>query len=87
MEPKTTQSKYPLRATLRTIFQALVGAAFLWGGIVTTLGLDPNVGWVSLSLAITAGVTKVMAIPGVEEWLQRYLPFLSAKPKPVEPPV
>lgn len=75
---QATQIRQPWRATLRTAVQALVGLAFLWGGIVETLGLDPNAGWVALSLAVSTGVTRVMALPGVEEWLQTYMPFLAA---------
>jgi hypothetical protein len=31
--------------------------------------------------AISAGVTRVMALPGVNAWLTRFLPFLAAEPK------
>lgn len=80
----TTQTRYPWRSTLRTIFQAAVGLAGMWFLIVQTLGMDPNTPWVATSLVITGGITKVMAMPAVEAWLQTYVPFLSAKPKSTE---
>jgi hypothetical protein len=73
--------KRPWRATLRSVFQALVGFAAMWGVIVEAIGLDPSWQWVATSLAVTGAVTRVMALPGVEKWLERFLPFLAADPK------
>lgn len=79
MSTHPTQVHRPWRATARTVFQAVIGLAAIWGLVVHTLGL-PAWGWVPLSLAVAAGVTRVMALPGVEAWLQRFLPFLAADP-------
>jgi predicted permease len=72
-----TQERKPWRATLRTIFQAAVGFASMWALIVETIGLDPSWQWVSASLAVTGAVTRVMAVPAVNEFLARFLPFLA----------
>lgn len=73
MASETTQTRRPWRATLRTIFQASLGFASMWAVIVETLGLNPEWQWVASSLVVTAGFTRLMAIPAVEEWLTRYV--------------
>lgn len=70
---------HPRRRTLRTVFQALIGLAAAWGVVVQVLGL-PDWAWVSVSLAVTAGVTRAMATPQVEALLSRFLPWLAAQP-------
>lgn len=76
-----TQVRRPWRSTARTIFQATVSLAAMWGLIVATLDL-PDWAWVGTSIAVAGGITRVMAIPAVETWLRTWLPFLSAAPKP-----
>ena len=34
-----------------------------------------------MSLAVTGGLTRVMALPAVEVWLATFLPWLAAEPK------
>lgn len=75
-----TQTRRPWRATARTLFQAVVGFAAMWGLIVEAAGLDPEPGWVAASLVATGAITRVMALPAVESWLGRFLPFLAADP-------
>ena len=77
-----TQVRRPWRATARTIFQAVIGFAAMWAVIVETLGLNAEWQWVSASLVVTAAITRIMAIPQVEAWLQHFLPFLAAEPAP-----
>jgi len=77
-----TQSKYPWRTTARTVFQAACGLAVLTPAIVDASGVDAKAPWVAASLAVSGGVAKVMAIPGVNAWLERFVPFLAAEPKP-----
>lgn len=76
-----TQVRRPWRSVTRTVFQALVGLAAMWGLIVATLGL-PDWAWVSASLVVAAGITRVMALPQVEAFLRRFLPWLAAAPTP-----
>lgn len=84
--PVPTQVRRPWRATLRTVFQALVSLAALAPLLAAALeeatGYDlEGVPFVVTVLAICAGVTRVMALPAVEAFLRRFLPFLAAQPK------
>lgn len=79
--PTPTQIKHPSRATLRTAFAALVGLCALMPIITAQLGLDADkLPWLAVPLAIAAAVTRILAIPAVEDFLQRFLPWLSAVP-------
>ena len=82
MDRTTTQETHPWRATVRTVFQALIALSASWAVIVETIGLDPGLVWVSGSLAAAAAVTRVMALPQVETFLERFIPWLSADPDP-----
>lgn len=82
-----TQVQRPWRATVRTVFQALVSLALLAPLIAEAVeqatGHDlDGVPFVVSVLALSAVVTRVMAIPQVEAWIEAYLPFLAAD-KPV----
>lgn len=83
VEPTPTQVRRPWRSTARTIFQATVALAAMWGLIVQAAGL-PDWAWVGVSVAVAGGITRVMALPAVEAWLRRFLPFLAAAPAPKE---
>jgi hypothetical protein len=76
-----TQLRRPWRSVARTIFQATVSLAAMWGVIVQVAGL-PDWAWVGCSVAVAGGVTRVMALPAVEVWLRRFFPFLAAAPRP-----
>jgi len=75
-----TQSAHPWRATVRTLLAALVGLAAMAGPIysaATQQSPEAATGWAAVMLAITGGVTRVLALPGVDAWLARYLPWLA----------
>ena len=79
-----TQVRRPWRATARTVFQGLIGAAAMAAPVyeaATHHDAGAATGWAATGLAISAGVTRVMALPGVNDWLARFLPFLAAEPK------
>lgn len=79
MESTPTQVRRPWRATLRTTFAALIALAGLAPILVQAAGLDPDkLPWLAGALAVCAAVTRVMAAPGVETWLRRYIPWLAA---------
>ncbi|WP_435744872.1 hypothetical protein [Nocardioides sp. SYSU DS0663] len=86
MTTSATQVRRPWRATVRTVFQALVGLAALApliaGGVeeATSYDLD-GVPFVVVALGAAAAVTRVMAIPEVEAFLRRFVPFLAAQPE------
>jgi hypothetical protein len=81
----TTQERHSLRAALRTAFQMLVALAVLWPILIATLDL-PDWAWVGTATLVAAGITRVMALPEVEQFLRAFVPFLSAAPKP-DPPL
>lgn len=81
-----TQEQNPTRAVLRTVLAAAVGLFPLVNGILLALqeALEPyravlpewtflTVNGVLLAATIlTAVVTRVLAVPGVNEWLRKY---------------
>lgn len=80
MEP-TTQSAHPWRATVRTVFAAVValaaGAPLLYTAIFND---DPATatGGLAVVLAVAGAITRVMALPFVEDFLRRFVPWLAA---------
>ncbi len=88
VQPVPTQSRHPWRATLRTIFQAGLAIATLAPTVAAVGGWDhldaaPAVGQVLLVCGI---ITRIMAVPGVNDLLRKVLPFLATDPKaPVYP--
>ena len=78
-----TQVRRPWRATLRTAFAALVALAAMAPVLVDAAGLDPSrLPWLAGVLAVCAAVTRVLALPGVEAWLRRFIPWLAADDNP-----
>lgn len=78
-----TQTRYPWRATLRTVLAALVGALSLLPTIAVTAGID-TVPAVAQAVVVAGAITRVLANPAVDAWLRRYLPWLAAAPE--QPP-
>jgi hypothetical protein len=77
---KPTQVARPWRATFRTVFQGVVAAAAILPLVLSTAGIAP-VGIAAIVIGIAGALTRVMALPAVEEFLENYLPILAAKPK------
>lgn len=87
LEPTPTQVRRPWRSTARTLFQALVAMAVLFPILVESTGLKPeDAPWLAIPLAVAAAVARAMALPQVENFLARFLPFLAAAPQPPAPP-
>jgi hypothetical protein len=81
-----TQTRFPLRATLRTLIQAgipLAAAAPLIYTAATQHNPAEATGWAATALLITGALTRIMAIPAVNDALARV--GLSAAPRSVEP--
>jgi hypothetical protein len=75
--------RHPWRATLRTALAVLVGVAALVPVIVQASGLDPDkLPWLAALVAAAAAVTRILAVPAVEEFLRRFAPWLAAEAKP-----
>lgn len=79
--PTSSQGKYPWRATLRTVFAFVIGLAASWGVIVQALNLNPEWEWVTAGGVVAAAITRALANPLVEQFLQEYFPWLAAEPK------
>lgn len=77
---KPTQVARPWRATFRTVFQGTVAAAAIVPLVLATAGIAP-VGIAAIVIAVAGALTRVMALPSVEEFLENYIPILAAKPK------
>ena len=73
----SSQERAPWRATARTLFAALIGLASMWALVVEALGLDQGIPWVAASLAVTGAITRLMALPAVNNWLRQYIPWLA----------
>lgn len=80
-----TQVRRPWRSTVRTIFQAVVAGAAVAPSVYEAAAhhnADAATGWAAGGLALAAAITRVMALPAVEAFLARFVPFLAAEPKP-----
>ncbi|WP_063039737.1 hypothetical protein [Nocardia pseudovaccinii] len=64
----------------RTAFQLVVGTAPMMPVIVTSSGLPETTAGVGAALAISAVITRVMAIPAVDAALSTWAPWLAAEP-------
>lgn len=84
MEPspdlRSSQVRHPGHAVARTVFQLIVGIAPMMPVIVSASGLPQTTAGVAAALAISAIVTRVMAIPVVDAALEIWLPWLAAEP-------
>lgn len=85
MSNTPVQQKHPVRATIRTGFQAAVALAVLLPVLLPAAGISTLTGIGASILAVAVAITRVMQVPGVEDFLQRFLPFLAAAPRPTEP--
>lgn len=81
---ESTQTRHPWRATVRTVLAALVGAAIILPEVVEVAGIG-HIGWVAGAVAACGAVTRVLALPSVDAWLRRWVPWLAAEP-PEGPP-
>lgn len=75
-----TQVRRPWRTTARTLFQALVALAVLFPLLVEQTGLTTeDAPWLVIPLGVAAAVARIMALPQVEAFLARFVPFLAAE--------
>lgn len=75
-----TQVKRPWRATFRTVVQAVIALATLLPYVLSDVDINSE-GKLAQLLAVLAIVTRVMANPKVEAFLQKYAPWLAATVK------
>lgn len=74
-----TQTRHPWRATLRTAFALLVAGLSLLPEVLAAADLDGTVIGAQ-TLVVTAAVTRVLALPAVDTFLARWVPWLAAEP-------
>jgi hypothetical protein len=91
-----TQVANPRRAVIRTVIAAIVGLALVLNPVLGIVidqlrELAPQFdvpavvfvwlnGVIVITSGIIGGVTRILAVPGVNEWLARYVPILTAIP-------
>ena len=81
--PANARLRYPWRRTVRSVFQAIVMFAPIAPLIyqaATNQSPEAATGAAGLGLLIMAAVTRIMAVPAVEAFLQRFVPWLAARP-------
>lgn len=76
-EVTATQTRRPWSAVLRTSVAALLGLLPILPLIAEALHVE-TVPIVASTLAVTAAVTRVLAVPAVERWLRRWAPAFAA---------
>ncbi|MCW2092525.1 UNVERIFIED_ORG: hypothetical protein M2328_005805 [Rhodococcus erythropolis] len=79
---EVTQVAYPWRATVRTGFQVGVALLTLIPVVLVTSGLSLTVVGGQI-IAVTTAVAKVMALPQVNAFIDRFAPWLAAEPVPI----
>lgn len=80
----TSQTRHPWRATLRTAVAFVGGGAAAAPGIytaVTNQSPEAATGAGLMALTVSAAITRLMAVPFVNEWLTKA--GLGAEPKTV----
>lgn len=97
VEAEPTQVRYPWRAGLRTALQVVITLAWFVPAAVTVVlnaaeehGVSLPAGVIAVLTALSVGaavfgtiVARVMALPGVEAWLSKFLGgVLAAAPGP-----
>lgn len=85
----TTQSQHPWRATIRTVLAVIIAVAAMAPVVYTAATMQsPELatGAAAAALTIAAAITRIMALPVVEAFLQRFVPWLAASARGDEPP-
>jgi hypothetical protein len=77
----TTQARNPWAAVRRTLL-ALAGFIVVMApvvpDIVHAIGWNVAIPWVATALVVAGAITRVLAIPAVEQWLRSHIPTLAA---------
>ncbi|MFJ8334565.1 hypothetical protein [Streptomyces sp. NPDC094437] len=59
------------KRTVRTVIQGVVMFAVALPAVVSASGIPESLPWVAGALAVAAGLARVMALPVVEQFLDR----------------
>jgi hypothetical protein len=76
-----SQVRRPWRATVRTAFAVVVALAAMLPFLVAAAGADETLPPVAGALAIASAITRILALPAVDGFLDRFLPWLAADPQ------
>ncbi|MFE3586807.1 hypothetical protein ACFXOY_04705 [Streptomyces niveus] len=63
--------QHTTKRTVRTILQGAVGFAVALPAIVDASGVPESLPWVAAGLAAAGGLARIMALPAVEQLLDR----------------
>ena len=77
-----TQVRRPWQAVLRTIVAEIVALAPLAPALVDAIGLPRTTGIGLVIVTVSGAITRILAIPGVDQWLMARAPWLAADPPP-----
>lgn len=69
---------HPRRRTLRTALAVTVALCAMLPGVADAAGVGATLPWLGGVLAVASGVTRVLALPGVETFLRQWAPWLAA---------
>jgi len=72
-----TQVAHPWRATIRTVIQAAIALAALAPFLIDAIGLDQTLPIVASILAVAAAITRIAALPQVNQFVERFVPWLA----------
>ncbi|MFE2555960.1 hypothetical protein ACFXGT_07980 [Streptomyces sp. NPDC059352] len=61
------------KRTARTVLQSALGIAVVLPAVVSASGVPEALPWVAGALAVAGGFARVMALPGVQALLPRWL--------------
>ncbi|MBF6333452.1 hypothetical protein [Nocardia transvalensis] len=75
-----TQVEHGWRATARTIFAVTVAVLSLIPTMLATAHLDTTVVGAQV-IAVAAAVTRILSLPAVNQLIDQFAPFLSARPR------
>ena len=73
----SSQVRHPWRATLRTGIAAALAALIAFPGIAVVLSID-DIPAVASVIGIAVMITRVMAVPAVDDWLDNFAPWLAS---------
>lgn len=80
-----SQVRHPWRAVERTVLQLIVGGAAGLPIIISASGVPQTAAGIGTALAISAVITRLMAMPAVDAALQVWAPWLATEPGAAPP--
>lgn len=79
--PQPSQTRFPVRTMFRSAIQLIPGIALMVPAVITEAGIDSTTGWAAAAVGTSLTITRIMALPAVNDFLARWLPPLAAEPK------